>query len=185
MAKQLDHILVIDVESTCWKGKPPKGQISEIIEIGICLVDLARLQRLEKYSILVKPQRSEISAFCTELTTLTPEMFTQANRFHEAALILKAAYHSKERPWASWGAYDRRQFERVCQLYDVGYPFGPRHLNLKTLFAVAMGLPHEIGMAAACRKIGLTLEGTHHRGVDDAWNIAAILCFLLKQMRGE
>lgn len=27
------------------------------------------------------------------------------------------------------------------------------------------------------------MEGTHHRGGDDAWNIAGVLCLLLKQMR--
>jgi inhibitor of KinA sporulation pathway (predicted exonuclease) len=27
------------------------------------------------------------------------------------------------------------------------------------------------------------MEGSHHRGVDDAWNIARILCLLLKRVR--
>jgi len=31
--------------------------------------------------------------------------------------------------------------------------------------------------------LGLPLEGTHHRGGDDAWNIAAILSALLLAMR--
>jgi inhibitor of KinA sporulation pathway (predicted exonuclease) len=48
IAKRLDQILVVDVESTCWAGAPPTGQISEIIEIGVCPVDVAALQRLEK-----------------------------------------------------------------------------------------------------------------------------------------
>ena len=30
----------------------------------------------------------------------------------------------------------------------------------------------------------LPLEGTHHRGHDDAWNIAAVLWETLKKMRG-
>jgi inhibitor of KinA sporulation pathway (predicted exonuclease) len=31
---------------------------------------------------------------------------------------------------------------------------------------------------------GLPLEGTHHRGHDDAWNIAAVLWEVLKKLRG-
>jgi inhibitor of KinA sporulation pathway (predicted exonuclease) len=27
------------------------------------------------------------------------------------------------------------------------------------------------------------MEGTHHRGVDDAWNIAQLFCLLYKRMR--
>ena len=29
LAKKLDQIIVIDVESTCWQGPPPRGQESE------------------------------------------------------------------------------------------------------------------------------------------------------------
>jgi inhibitor of KinA sporulation pathway (predicted exonuclease) len=38
----------------------------------------------------------------------------------------------------------------------------------------------EVGMTTALEKLGLPLEGTLHRGVDDAWNIAKILAKLLK-----
>jgi hypothetical protein len=31
----------------------------------------------------------------------------------------------------------------------------------------------------------MPLEGTHHRGADDAWNIAGVLCRLLADMRGK
>jgi inhibitor of KinA sporulation pathway (predicted exonuclease) len=183
MAKRLDQIVVIDVESTCWDGPPPKGQISEIIEIGICPVDVLTLERKQKRSILVKPQKSEISEFCTVLTTLTPDMLRDAGTFREAIRILKQEYHSQERLWASWGDYDRRQFGRVCQEFGVAYPFGPGHLNVKTLFAIAFGLQHELGLDGAYKKLGISMEGIHHRGDDDAWNIAGVLCLLLKQIR--
>jgi len=183
MARKLDQILVVDVESTCWDGPPPDGQESEIIEIGLCVVDVGSLMRLDKQSILVKPQRSAISSFCTELTTLTPEMFADAGSLADACKRLKKEFLSKDRLWASWGDYDRRQFERVCQTAGVGYPFGLTHLNVKTLFAVSAGLDHEVGLDGAYERIGMKMEGTHHRGDDDAWNIAAILCLLLAGAR--
>lgn len=184
MVRSLDVILVIDLESTCWEGSPPSDQSSEIIEVGICTVDLTTLTRTEKRSILVKPVKSEISDFCTELTTLTPEMFANAGSLADAVKTIRKDYHSKDRLWASWGDYDRRQFERVCQDQGVGYPFGPGHMNVKTLFAAAIGTNHELGLDGAYQRLGLNMEGTHHRGDDDAWNIADILCRLLKQMRG-
>ena len=185
MARSLDVVLVVDLESTCWEGSPPPGQTSEIIEIGLCTVDLNTLKRTEKRSFLVKPVRSEISDFCTELTTLTPDMFAYAGTLADAVKILKKEYCSKDRLWASWGDYDRRQFERVCKAQNVGYPFGPSHLNVKSLFAAATGIGHEVGLDGAYKQLGLELEGTHHRGDDDAWNIAQILCRLLKTMRSE
>lgn len=184
MARSLDVVLVVDLESTCWDGAPPSGQTSEIIEIGLCPVDLKTLERMEKRSILVRPIQSEVSPFCTELTTLTQDMFTDAGSLPEAVRTLKREYASKDRLWASWGDYDRRQFERVCKDQNVGYPFGPSHLNVKSLFAAADGAGHEMGLDGAYKRLGLTMEGTHHRGDDDAWNIAGILCRLLKAMRG-
>ena len=139
MARSLDVILVVDVESTCWEDNPPEGQVSEIIEIGLCTVDVTSLTRLEKRSILVKPVLSEISPFCTELTTLTPDMFDNAGSLADAVQTLKKVYHCKDRLWASWGDYDRRQFERVCKAQRVDYPFGTSHLNIKSLFAAAIG----------------------------------------------
>src|SRR3954449_6753697 len=162
MAKLLDKILVIDLESTCWEGPPPAGQVSEIIEIGLVVVDVATLTRGEKRSILVKPVKSEVSEFCTRLTTLTADHLKDAGTLADAAKILKKEFASQDRLWASWGDYDRRQFERVCRESDVAYPFGISHLNVKTLFAVTHGLDHEIGMDAACQRLGLPLEGTHH-----------------------
>lgn len=185
MARSLDVILVVDVESTCWEGAPPPGQSSDIIEIGLCPLDLRTLERTEKRSILVKSVQSEISEFCTSLTTLTPEMFTGAGSLADAVKTLKKEFSSKDRLWASWGDYDRRQFERVCKDQNVGYPFGPSHLNVKSLFAAAVGGGHETGLDGAYKQLGLTMEGTHHRGDDDAWNIAGLLCRLLRAMRQD
>ncbi len=183
MARRLDQILVIDVESTCWDGPPPLGQTSEIIEIGLCPVDVASLKRLERRNILVQPRRSTISEFCTSLTTITPELLAGAGTLEEAVEVLRREYRSKDRLWASWGDYDRRQFERVCGDQRIAYPFGPTHLNVKNLFAVAMGPDREPGMDAAYARLGWTMESTHHRGDDDAWNIARVLCWLLGQAR--
>jgi inhibitor of KinA sporulation pathway (predicted exonuclease) len=176
MARKLDQILVVDVESTCWERVPPKGQEAEIIEIGICPVDVQSLERLEKRSILVRPERSRVSQFCTELTTLSQKQLdNEGISFAEACRILRKDYDSRDRTWASFGDYDRRQFERQCLSWDVTYPFGPGHINIKTLFALTHNLKREAGMAKALRMMKHPLEGTHHRAVDDAWNIAAIL----------
>ena len=57
------------------------------------------------------------------------------------------------------------------------------HLNAKSLFAAAVGSSHEMGLDGAYKHLHLTMEGTHHRGDDDAWNIAGLLCRLLAAMR--
>lgn len=61
---------------------------------------------------------------------------------------------------------------------DARYPFED-HLNLKRRFTERMGLRKPEGMRGALRRVGLPLEGTHHRGIDDARNLAGLLPYIV------
>lgn len=169
---------VVDVEATCWDGLVPDGAVSEIIEVGLTVVDLDGGERLARHRILVRPEQSTVSDFCTELTGLTQGEVEQGVGFAEACRLLAAEHRAGARPWASWGDYDRHQFTRQCQATGAAYPFGRHHTNAKARFTEAYGLRKRPGMAQALRIAGLPLEGRHHRGEDDAWNIAALVLHL-------
>ena len=171
---------VVDVEATCWDGQPPAGAVNEIIEIGLTVVDLAARERIAKHRILVRPRRSRVSEFCTELTGLTQAEVDTGVEFAEACRILTAEHRADSRPWASWGDYDRKQFERQCKATGTRYPFGSRHTNVKLRFTEARVLKRRPGMAEALDIAGLPLEGRHHSGADDAWNIAALVLGLVE-----
>ena len=68
LRRTLDQIVVVDVEATCWEADPPPHQTSQIIEIGVCLLEAANGERIERESILVRPTQSSVSPFCTHLT---------------------------------------------------------------------------------------------------------------------
>ena len=53
---------VIDVEATCWASHPPPGQVSEIIEIGLTVVNIITGERVNRHRILVRLHRSLVSA---------------------------------------------------------------------------------------------------------------------------
>ncbi|WP_433517645.1 exonuclease domain-containing protein [Nonomuraea sp. CA-143628] len=177
-----EHLLnVVDVEATCWEGQPPPGQVSEIIEIGLTVVDLRAGERLAKHRLLVRPARSRVSPFCTELTGLTQTEVDGGLPFAEACRALAARHQTALLPWASWGDYDRNQFTRQCHQTGTEYPFCRRHTNAKVAFTVSNGLRRRPGMAQALMMAGLPLEGRHHRGDDDAWNIAALVLHLARR----
>lgn len=179
MARKLDKILVIDIESTCWQGDPPPGEESEIIEIGLCELDMPAGKRGEPRTILLQPQRSKLSEFCCQLTTLTPDMLADGLTFKEACGLLAQDYQAGKRTWASYGDYDRLKFQSQCEAWGVPYPFGRSHINVKNLFALKLGLKQEVGLQQAMVLLGLPFEGTIHRGIDDAWNVAAVLARVL------
>lgn len=75
---------VVDVEATCWAGRASAGAVSEIIEIGLTVVDLDRVERVAKHRIPVRPVSLRVGEFCTELTGLTQEEVDTGLSFAEA-----------------------------------------------------------------------------------------------------
>lgn len=173
-----DQILVVDIESTCWE-EPQPGNISEIIEIGITPIDTSSGNLLESRSILIKPEYSEISKFCTRLTTITQEDVDSGISFKDACYILANEYHSKNYVWGSYGYYDKKQFMAQCGRENIEYPFSKDHINVKTLFALKYSLKRNVGMTKALRILDMPLIGILHRGIDDSRNIANILSRIL------
>lgn len=180
--KTTKKILVIDLEATCWDGQVPAGQVNEIIEIGICVLDRANGSVTAAKGILVKPEHAEISPFCTHLTTITQAMLDREGvSFPEACRQLTEDYDARSYTWASYGAYDLRIMQAQCLMRGVAYPLSDGHINVKNLFARTRGMQKRIGMAGALQLLRLDLEGTHHRGVDDAKNTAKILQWCLER----
>lgn len=179
------QVLVIDCESSCWEPKntQPSDEIQEIIEIGIAVVDTKELKIVSTDSLIVKPQRSKISLFCTQLTTLTQFQVDQGMLLADAFQTLQTEFNSKERLFVSWGDFDRNLFTRNANDYGLTYPFGARHLNLKNCFALLHGLPSELSVGKALDYLEMSFVGTQHRGDDDAKNIARILIDTLEQFR--
>lgn len=212
--KDLRIINIVDLEATCYdadKGSPqPPDEETEIIEIGIVELDLRTFERRNKTSILIKPVRSKVSPFCTDLTTLTQAMLDADGITYEAACArIRDEFKGLKRPWCSWGAYDRDMFDlearrrvlagtaalgeqehakasnRMLGWPPEVFPLSRQHTNMKQVLSLIGGrFDGEFGMQHACAKAGVTLEGTHHRGHDDAWNIAGIVAWMLKTTRG-
>lgn len=181
---KFDKILVVDIECTCWE-EPRNDDICEIIEIGICPIDTKSGNVLEPRSIIVKPKLSEVSEFCTKLTTLTQEDVDSGISFKNACKILVDEYQSGKYMWASYGYFDKNHFGMQCEREGIEYPFSKAHINVKLLFALKYSLTKDIGMYKALKFLGMPLVGTHHRGIDDARNVANILSKILFDKHGK
>jgi len=183
--RNLDKMLVVDVEATCWnndgKSMLPRREDSEIIEIGVCTIDLKTLEISPGEGIIVKPVDTEVSEFCTQLTTLTQADVDKGISFEDACNILRKKYNSKNRLWSSYGKYDDNIFQRECQKKNVKYPFGSFHINIKGIIESVFG--QTLGMAQGLEKMGIVLDGVHHRGCDDAANTAKIYAWFLASVR--
>ncbi len=180
MSETATYYLVVDLEATCDdRGAVPRHE-SEIIEVGAVLVEAARdqpLRAIDEFQTFVRPVvHPALTAFCTELTTITQAEVDAAPGFREVALALAA--FGKDAIFCSWGNYDRNQLAADARRHEVAMPLPGPHMNLKDLFARALG-GRRRGNRSALTRVGLTATGTHHRGIDDARNIARLLPFVL------
>ena len=174
----MPQLLIVDLEATCDADQRIARAAMEIIEIGAVRVDLDRLEIVDRFQSYVRPViNPRLTAFCTGLTGITQERVDAAPWFAEAcagyAAWLAASFDGPA--WASWGNYDKTQFEQDCGRLALADPHaGLRHLNLKTVFAKALDI-RSCGLAAAFRHLGREMVGRHHCGLDDAVNIARLL----------
>lgn len=183
--KLTNIVNIIDVESTCWEPREsqPKDQISEIIEIGIAVVDTKDLSVLENASLYINPKLSKVSDFCARLTHLSQWDLDCHYDFPATLKTFIRDFKPSERTFISWGDYDRSMFESNCKEYGCKYPFGPRHLNFRHMFSLLHGLDKELTIPEALSLSKVTFKGIEHRGLDDSKNIADLLVQTLKKFR--
>lgn len=184
-----DYLLIVDLEATCSNdGTVPRHEM-ETIEIGSVIADAKSFDILGEVSIFVKPViHTELTNFCKELTSITQNDVDNGVGFPEAMMRLGDFIEStvgwdRLGVFCSWGAFDKNLFHKDCILHNIEYPFSDEHVNLKTAFSLNQGRQKQYGTMKALRLCGYEFEGDHHRGIDDARNMARMLPFIFGDKR--
>ena len=178
------YYLIIDLEATCSDdGSIPESEM-EIIEIGAVMQNSKTFEIESEFQTFVKPVRHpELTRFCLELTKIRQDDVDVAPVFPQACEMMKGWMADfPDALFCSWGNYDRNQFVTDCNFHGIEYPFGAEHINLKAQFSKSSGPRKRVGIAGALKYLGLEFEGTHHRGIDDARNIARIMRHVCKNV---
>ncbi|MDY7013377.1 MAG: 3'-5' exonuclease [Cyanobacteriota bacterium] len=176
-----DFFLVLDLEATCCDAKTIKRHEMEIVEIGAVMVESKNLETIDEFQTFIQPIRYPIlTEFCKTLTSISQEQVDCAPQYPEAIAKFKAWMSSYSNfIFGSWGDYDRKQLEQDSRFHQIPYPIASEHINLKAVFTTQQNLPKRYGMNQALELANIPLEGTHHRGIDDARNIAKLLPYCL------
>ena len=183
------HYLVLDFEATCERNDPTQKQWSELIEFPCVLLDANDLRTVGEFSTFVRPtQRQQLTAFCTELTSITQD---QVDAAQPLEIVLKR--------FSTWlpemlGTDDlSRVLPITCGEPDLQYMLPNEckrkglpvpaplkyYCNIKKPFSGLLACKAG-GMTNMLRQLNLRLEGVHHRGIDDARNIARLVVKLVQ-----
>ena len=170
----------MDLESTCWeKRTDPKYQ--EIIEIGAIKLNDS-LEIIEEFDRFILPiENPQLSQFCQDLTQISQNNVDQADSFDAVFPQFLSWIGSGSYRIATWGAYDIKHIQLNCKRHSIKFPkrFTKQHINIKATFAEKKRI-RPCGMDQALQMMNIPLKGTHHRGIDDARNIATIFRKLFK-----
>ncbi len=168
------HYVIVDLDATCWDDSRSRDQM-ETIEIGAVRLD-GDLAVLDEFASFVRPVvEPALSEFCKELTAISQHDVDGADTFPAVFARFRSWIGDGTYRLCSWGFYDAKQFRQDCDRHGVEFPnaFQDDHVNIKKEYSAWKGV-RPCAMAKALRQLDLPLEGTHHRGIDDARNIARI-----------
>ena len=171
------NFIVLDLEATCWQTERERqGRVQEIIEIGAVKLneegdELGRFERFIRP--VVQPQLSD---FCQKLTSITQVMVNQARPFVEVLPDFQDWIDlDEDYLLCSWGFFDQKILAKNCELHDFDASWTKSHISVKHQYPRIKGLRNAIGLRNAVEREGFEFEGTHHRGIDDALNLAKIV----------
>lgn len=198
----LGKVAVVDVECTCWEGDPPHGHFteydedwggtiqhygpeqSEIIAVGVCLLTVPALEVSKPRTIYVRPTRSNVSEFCTQLTGITPQTLLEKGKSKvEVWHILKEEFKLSDRVWAGWGDDNVAINGQLCTALQLPL-FSASYIDLCGLFSIVRGSQRRVGLMDALKTLGLEAKGQHHSAGDDAYNASQVLRKVLMDLRG-
>jgi len=172
------EFVVFDLEATCYDNTDPtkpKDFRNEIIEIGAVKLDETG-KEIDRFGKFARPLiHPVISKFCNELTTITQEDIDYADELGD--VLVQFLEWVDGATLVSWGFYDRTQLEKDLIANDLEYLLEELegHQSLKHLHGSWNKLRRGgIGLGGAIKFEKLTFDGTAHRGIDDAINIAKI-----------
>lgn len=175
------HLVVVDVEATCWK----KGVFSrkkETIEIGAVKLLLDRAEsKWPEFQTFVRPLRlPRLSSFCRELTGITQESVDNAPNFPEALqLFLEWSQPLEQVVLATWSRYDLWQLDLDLEAH--GLPkFTIPFLDVKKLATQIVG---SRSFEETARELVPDSDAMpRHRAIADARRTARILERLLRPL---
>jgi inhibitor of KinA sporulation pathway (predicted exonuclease) len=174
--------VIVDLEATCWAGTRGAGRM-ETIEIGAVHLQSAMGPVTDEFERFVRPvAEPTLSDFCTQLTSITQSDVDGADTFPTVFAQFVEWIGPSPFFLCSWGAYDLAQLRADCERHGIALPESfERHINLKQEFSQVFAVRSR-GMKEALNHVGLALEGTHHRGIDDARNIGKLAEIILPRL---
>lgn len=178
------NFIIFDLEATCWEGRPP-NMTQEIIEIGAVKLNQYG-EVLGTFTKFIKPVlHPYLTLFCQQLTSIQQSDVDKASTFPNVIEYFQdwADVYDDDYLLCSWGSFDRKMIIQDCKLHHLDYDWAEQHINVKQQYYEIRRLRKPRGLKASVEAEGFEFTGQHHRGIDDARNLAKLFSKFLDEWR--
>ena len=178
------NYIVLDLEATCWLGKPPKG-INEIIEIGAVKInDFGEVTG--HFSRLIKPVvNPRLSGFCKKLTGIKQSQLNTADNFEKVIMEFQdfIGYGQEDFVLYSWGNNDKDYLKKNCELFGMDTEWLNNFVDMRKIYLDITGHKRKSGLKVIVESEGFEFEGEQHSAYVDAYNLSKIFIKYLDEWK--
>ena len=189
------YICVLDFEANCAQNMKELNMDNEVIEFPSVLLKYKydgnkQIEKISEFQMFCKPKnKPTLTPFCIELTKITQDKvnngvsFPTALKEHEMWLRnnipnFDEMYKENNVIIVTCGEWDMSVMApKEYKNYGIKkvHPIYLKYVNIKIEFNNFYKIGSKFGMATMLEYLGLSLDGTHHSGIDDCKNISKIV----------
>ncbi len=167
--------IILDLEATCWRGRPPNG-INEVIEIGAVKINHYG-EITGTFSRLIKPLiNPKLSGFCKKLTGISQEQINTADSFVKVMEEFQDFIGFGEEDYIlySWGNNDKSFLTTNCAVHEIDYEWLEPFVDMHKKYLTHRGTKRKSGLKFVVESEGFEFEGDQHSAYIDAYNLSKI-----------
>lgn len=152
-----------------------KGQLSEIVEIGACKVDLNTKCITDQIQIYIMPKIGYVSKSTRKFINMSIEDVKKAVTF-PVGIAQFAKWLGEDYFLCSWGKDDRLHFINQCVRNNIDLDWFKNYNDIQKQIGKVLqpGVKNQLGLKPALDLAGIEPVGIAHRGIDDAINTAEL-----------
>ncbi|WP_100407940.1 3'-5' exonuclease [Bacillus solitudinis] len=149
-----------------------KGQLSEIVEIGACKVDIHNRNIVDHLQIYISPKRG-ISKSTRKFIKMTEEDVANAVSYQEGIKIFKD-WLGEDYYLCAWGKDDKFHLLNQCLRYHMNLNWLRNYNDIQIQISRLLKAEHALSLKSALALLNIVPTGKAHRGIDDAFNTAEL-----------
>lgn len=160
-----------------------KEQLSEIVEIGACKVNLESKSMIDQFQIYILPKSGYIGKSTRKFINMSKEDVKNAVPFHTGIQEF-STWLGEDYFLCSWGKDDKFHFINQCVRNRMNMDWLINYNDIQQQIGKSLNAnaKNQLGLKNALDLAGLKPVGRAHRGIDDAINTAELFIKYIEQI---